>query len=452
MKISENTKMLYSNKDLRKLIIPLILEQILTQLVGMADTLMISGVGEAAVSGVSLVDTVNVLIINVFVAFGTGGAVVAGHFLGQKDEKGACRAAWQTTLFSVIAAALVMVVFIGFHDGLLHLMFGNVDADVMKNARDYLIITALSIVPLALYNSCAGMLRAMNDSRTTMWISVLVNVVNITGNAVLIYGAGLGTVGAAAATTLGRLVAAVVIFRLMFDKRRVINFCGQVTWKFDLSYIKRILYIGVPNCLENSMFQLGKILTLSMVSAYGTYSIAANAVCNTLAGFNVLPGLAINNALLAVASVCVGAGAYDQARYYTRKLMKMSTICLGAITVFVVIFAKDIVGFYNLSPQASELAVKLFCYHGIMATFFWIPSFSLPNTLRAAGDVVWSMGIGIFSMWFFRLLFSWVLGSWLSWGLIGIWVAMTIDWIFRAICYSIRFKGHKWEKMLKKTS
>lgn len=438
--------MLYTNKDLRKLIIPLVMEQFLTLLVGMADTVMISGVGEAAVSGVSLVDTINVLIINIFVAFGTGGAVVAGHFLGQKDAKKASKAAWQTTLFSVLVAVVVTIVFIVFHDGLLHLVFGNVEEAVMENAKDYLIITALSIAPLALYNSCAGMLRAMSDSKTTMWISVLMNIINISGNAVLIYGFAMGAAGAAWATTLSRVVAAVIIFGFMFRRQKNINFCGQITLRFEWEYIKRILYIGVPNSLENSMFQLGKILTLSMVSAYGTYSIAANAVCNTLAGFNVLPGLAINNALLAVAAVCVGAGEFEQARYYTKKLMKVATVFLAGMTILILFGADWIIGFYNLSPQASQLAVKVFSYHGIMAVFFWIPSFSLPNTLRAAGDVVWSMTIGIVSMWVFRLCLSWLLGTYLGIGLMGIWIAMTVDWMFRGLCYAIRFKGHKWEK------
>ncbi len=438
--------MLYTNKDLRKLILPLVMEQFLTLLVGMADTIMISGVGEAAVSGVSLVDTINVLVINVFAAFGTGGAVVAGHFLGQKDGGKACKAAWQTTFFSVSVALVVTLVFIGLHDGLLRLIFGNVEAAVMENAKDYLVITALSIAPLALYNACAGMMRAMNDSKTTMWISMLMNVINISGNAILIYGVGMGTAGAAWATTISRLVAAVMIFCLMFRSGKEIHFRGQVTWRFEAEYIKRILYIGVPNSLENSMFQLGKILTISMVSTYGTYAIAANAVCNTLAAFNVLPGLAINNALLAVAAVCVGAGAYDQARYYTKKLMKLAMAFLVGMTVLIVLGGDWIIGFYNLSPEAFRLAVQVFTYHGIMAVFFWLPSFSLPNTLRAAGDVVWSMVIGIFSMWVFRLLFSWLLGTYFGLGLMGVWIAMTIDWIFRAGCYMLRFRGHKWEK------
>lgn len=437
--------MLYSGKDLRKLIIPLIFEQLLSLLVGLADTLMIAGVGEAAVSGVSLVDTINVLIINIFTAFGTGGAVVAGHFLGQKDEKNAGKAAWQVNLFATLTAVIVSAVFIIFHDGVLRLMFGQVDAAVMTNAKSYLIITALSIAPLAIYNSCAALFRAMGDSKTTLYISLLMNVLNVVGNAILIYGAEMGTAGAAAATTVSRTVAAVIIFVLMFQKKRAINFSGKVTWRFEGKMIRKILYIGVPNSLENSLFQLGKILTLSMVATYGTYAIAANAVCNTLAAFNMLPGLAVNSAILAIVSVCIGAGELEQGRYYAKKLMKIANICLIFMSGLFIIGSPWIVGMYNLSPEAAELARRVLCYHATLAVFFWIPSFSLPNVFRAAGDVMVPMVIAIASMWVFRLALSYVLGTMLELGLMGIWIAMSVDWIFRAICYLIRFRGHRWE-------
>lgn len=440
--------MLYSGKDLRKLIIPLIFEQLLSLLVGLADTIMISGVGEAAVSGVSLVDTVNVLIINVFVAFGTGGAVVAGHFLGQKDEGNAGRAAWQVNLFAALTAIVVTFLFIAFHDGLLRLMFGRVDEAVMSNAKSYLIITAISITPLAVYNACAALFRAMGDSKTTLYISLLMNVLNVMGNAILIYGIHMGTAGAAISTTVSRTIAAAIIFILMFQNKRTINFRGKFTLRFEWGMIRKILYIGVPNSLENSLFQLGKILTLSMVSTYGTYAIAANAVCNTLAAFNMLPGLAVNSALLAIVSVCIGAGEVEQGRYYTKKLMKVANITLIFMSAFIIICSKWIIGFYHLSPEAATLARQVLCYHAVMAVFFWIPSFSLPNTFRAAGDVFVPMGIAIFSMWVFRLALSYVLGTTLGLGLMGIWIAMSVDWIFRAVCYLIRFHGRSWERKI----
>jgi len=442
--------MLYSNKDLRKLIIPLIMEQLLAILVGLADTVMIAGEGEAAMSGVSLVDTINILIINIFTALATGGAVVAGHCLGQKDRENANKAAWQLVLFSILTSAVVTVLFIGFHTPLLRLVFGQVEADVMQSAKTYLVLTAISICPLAVYNACAALFRAMGDSKTTMWISILMNGLNVTGNAILIYGAKLGVAGAAISTSFSRFVAMIIIVVLMFQVKRTIHLKGQVTWRMNGSLIKKILHIGVPNGLENSLFQLGKILLLSLVTTFGTYAIAANSICNALACFNILPGTAINYALLSVAAVCVGAGEYKQARYYTKKLMMIANVSLAVFSIVFFVFAPQLAGIYQASKETTEMAVQVIRWHAVLAIFFWIPSFTLPNTLRAAGDVIWTMVIAIVSMWTFRIGTAYFFSYYFNMGLLGVWIAMTIDWIFRAICYVIRYKGTKWERIMAK--
>lgn len=438
--------MLYTNKDLRKLIIPLVFEQLLAILVGMVDTVMIAGVGEAAVSGVSLVDTINILVINITAALATGGAVVAGHYLGQKDSGNASRSAWQLVLFSIWLSLAVTVIFLALHKPMLRGVFGQVEPEVMKNASIYLVITAISICPLALYNACAALFRAMSDSRTTMLIAIAMNLLNLVGNAILIYGVKMGVAGAAIATTFSRAVAAAIIMWMMFHSGKTINFRGQATWKMDFGLIKKILYIGVPNGLENSLFQLGKILLLSLVSTLGTYAIAANAVCNTLASFNVLPGSAVNLALLSVASMCIGAGDFKQARYYTKKLMLTAIGCTAVISGILFVFAPWVMKIYQLTPQTESLAVQVLRWHTVLAVIFWVPSFSLPNTLRAAGDVVWTMLIAIVSMWVFRIGFAYLFSVHFSGGLMGVWVAMTIDWAFRALCYLVRYCGHKWER------
>lgn len=424
------------------------MEQLLAILVGLADTVMIAGEGEAAMSGVSLVDTVNILIINIFAALATGGAVVAGHCLGQKDNESAKRSAWQLVLFCIVTALVVTVLFIGFHKPLLRLMFGQVEAAVMESAQTYLVLTASSICPLAVYNACAALFRAMGDSKTTMWISVLMNGLNVVGNAILIYGVKIGVAGAAISTSFSRFVAMVIIVILMFQTKRTINLKGQVTWRMNGNLVKKILHIGVPNGLENSLFQLGKILLLSLVTTFGTNAIAANSICNALACFNILPGTAINYALLSVAAVCVGAGEYKQARYYTRKLMLIANVALAAFSLFFFVFAPQLVGIYQASEATTKMAVEVIRWHATLAIFFWIPSFTLPNTLRAAGDVIWTMVIAIVSMWTFRIGTAYIFSYYFDMGLFGVWIAMTIDWIFRAICYVIRYKGTKWERIM----
>lgn len=428
------------------------MEQLLAILVGLADTVMIAGEGEAAMSGVSLVDTVNILIINIFAALATGGAVVAGHCLGQKDNESAKRSAWQLVLFCIVTSLVVTVLFIGFHKPLLRLMFGQVEVKVMESAQTYLVLTAISICPLAVYNACAALFRAMGDSKTTMWISILMNGLNVVGNAILIYGVKIGVAGAAISTSFSRFVAMVIIVILMFQAKRTISLKGQVTWRMNGSLVKKILHIGVPNGLENSLFQLGKILLLSLVTTFGTNAIAANSICNALACFNILPGTAINYALLSVAAVCVGAGEYKQARYYTRKLMLIANVALAAFSVFFFVFAPQLVGIYQASEATTMMAVEVIRWHATLAIFFWIPSFTLPNTLRAAGDVIWTMVIAIVSMWTFRIGTAYIFSYYFDMGLLGVWIAMTIDWIFRASCYVIRYKGIKWERIMAKNN
>lgn len=441
---------LYSNAELTKLILPLIMEQFLAILVGMLDTVMISGVGEAAVSGVSLVDNINILVINIFAALATGGAVVAGHALGQKNRDQAGRSAWQMVLFLLYTSAITTIVLVGGHTVILRAVFGQVEEAVMDSAATYLIITGLSICPLALYNGCAALFRAMGDSRTTMYISLLMNLINLVGNAILIFLCHMGVAGAAIATLVARTVAAVLIFKLMLDEKREVNFKGRLTIRMDFSLVKKILYIGVPNGLENSLFQLGKILLLSLVSTFGTSAIAANAVCGTITNFNILPGMAIGMALLSVSSVCIGAGEIGQVRYYTRKMMRLTWIAMSSVSLIMIVGASLFLKIYHLTPETTTLALQVIRFHAVMCMISWVPSFSLPNTLRAAGDVVWTMIIAIVSMWTFRIITAYIFSYVFHLGLIGIWIAMTIDWTFRAVCYTLRYRGSKWETIMRK--
>lgn len=438
--------MLYSNKDLKKLIIPLVIEQILIVAVGMADTIMIAGAGEAAVSGISLVDTINILIINVFSALATGGAVVAGHYLGEKDKRSACKSAWQLIYVATLISIVITIFYLGAHQFILTKVFGGITVDVMKNAKTYLIITGLSIVPLAIYNSCAALFRAMNNSKTTMWISLGMNVINIIGNAILIFGFNMGVAGAAIATTFSRIVAAAISFTLLYRKNGIINLRGQATFRIHKPLIARIMYIGIPSGLENSFFQLGKILLLSLVATFGTFAIASNAICNSIAVFNNLPGMSINYAILTVVAICIGSGDYAQAKFYTKKLLKWAYVSTFLCSFLLAVGAGFIVSLFQVSDETARLTVQILRFHAAMACIFWIPSFTIPNALRAAGDTIFPMVIAVISMWVFRIGTAYVFSYVFHMGLMGVWIAMTIDWIFRGVCYTIRYAGGKWEK------
>lgn len=439
---------LFTNNDLKKLIIPLVIEQILAMTVGVADSMMVASVGEAAVSAVSLVDTVFVLLINLFAALGTGGAVICGQCIGKREPETACRAANQLVLFVGVFSVLIMTLTYMFRSFILHGVFGDIAPDVMENCKIYLLIVTASIPFIALYNAGAAIMRSMGDSRTAMYMSLVMNGINIAGNAILIFGFHLGVAGAALPTLVSRMVAAVVILFMLMNQNKTIHFLLPFRFRFDIPLLKKILGIGIPNGLENSMFQLGKILVLSMASGFGTASIAANAVCNNIACFQILPGAAIGFAILTVSAQCAGAGEMQQVRYYTRKLISIVYAAMFFTNILVLLALPILIHLYNLSPEAAGYTHDIIWYHGMCAIFIWPLSFSLPNTLRAVADVRFPMILSILSMWVFRIGFSWIIGVFFGLGIFGIWVAMTIDWLFRGVCFTLRYRSSKWEHAL----
>ncbi|TCT16095.1 putative MATE family efflux protein [Natranaerovirga pectinivora] len=437
---------MFSNRDLKRLIIPLIIEQILAVAVGMADIIMIGRAGESAISGVSLVNTINALLINIFAALATGGAVIAAQYIGKKDSEQARVSANQLLLISGILSLSIMgIVLIG-NSVILRTIFGNVESSILENAQIYFLLSALSYPFLGLYNSCAGLFRAMGNSRVSMLTSLCMNIINVILNAVFVFGFGMGVAGVGLATLISRIFASVIMVVLIRIPRQEIYIEKKFSFKFNPDMIKKILRIGIPSGLENSSFQIGKILVLSLVASFGTSSIAANAVSGTVASFAVLPGVATGLALLTIVGQCVGAGNYEQAIYYTKKVMLYAFLGLAIVNAFIIIFAPAILSIYSLTEETASIAQKIIVYHSICCIIIWPLSFSLPNALRAASDVKYTMIVSTISMWTFRIGFSYVLGRYMGIGVFGIWVAMTIDWLFRSTCFTIRFLNGKWKE------
>ena len=442
---TEKKPYLFDNRALMALIIPLIIEQMLAVLVGMADSIMVASVGEAAVSGVSLVDNIMVLLINVFAALGTGGAVVAGQYLGQQRKGKACQAAEQLVWFITICAVVITLVIYACKYWILHGVFGQIEADVMGHADTYLMIVTASIPFIALYNGGAAIFRTMGNSEISMRVSIVMNIINVAGNAILIYGFHRGTEGVAIPTLVSRMTAAILIMVLLADRRRAIYVRPSRRYRPDWAMIRKILGIGVPNGLENSMFQLGKIIVLSLVSAFGTYAIAANAVSNVIASFQVLPGMAIALAVTTVIARCVGAGDYGQVKYYTKKLLCITYACMVVTNVIIVLVLPLILKAYDLSSQTAEVTTDIVIFYAVCCVLIWPLAFTIPATFRASGDAKMCMVISVVSMWIFRIIFSYILGKYMGMGVFGVWVAMIIDWVVRSICFIARYFSGKWK-------
>ena len=446
MQQKEESPMLFSREDLRRLLIPLLLEQALTVTIGMMDTIMVSGCGEAAVSGVSLVDTINLLLSNVFAALATGGAVVASQYLGKKDPEQAGRSAKMLFYVILIASTAIMALCLIFRVSMLDAIYGTIEADVMENARTYLFWSAVSYPFLAMYNASAALLRSMGNAKISLETSLVMNLVNVAGNALLIYGLNMGVAGAAIATLVSRILGAAVMQFALRNPRCTIP-CPrllQFEWNGDL--VKKILKVGVPNGLEGSIFQLGKLILLGLVSTFGTVSIAANAVGNTMASVEVLPGSAIGLGMITVVGQCVGAHEFKQARIYVKRMMIMAYCSMAALNVLILACLSLVVIPFNLSDETAEVAKQLIAIHGLGSIFIWPLAFVLPNALRAAGDATFTMAVSIFSMAAFRVLFGYILAQNCGMGVAGVWLAMVIDWVFRSALFLIRMKGNKWER------
>lgn len=436
--------MLFSNQDLKKLIIPLIIEQILVILVGFSDTVMVASVGEAAVSAVSLVDGINVLLINIFSALATGGAVVASQFIGQGSIKKAQYSAKQLILITALLASVLMIIIIIFNGSLLQLIFGHVEVNVMKNAEIYFLFSAISYPFIALYNAGAALFRAIGNSKISMINSAIMNVINIGLNAVFIFGFKWGVFGAVLATLIARMVACTVILKTLSHKNNELYVDDYLHWHFDFTYIKKILTIGIPSGLENGMFQFGKILVQSLIASFGTYSIAANAVSNNLAQMQIIPGMAMSLAMVTVVGRCVGANDYKQAKHYIKKLMKITYITMAVLIAVLLVFTPIILKFYVLSKETIDLAYQCIFIHTIFAATIWPLAFTFPNALRASNDAKFTMIVSATSMWIFRFCFSYIIGRYMGYGLLGVWIAMFIDWIVRSIFFIWRYHSGKW--------
>lgn len=436
--------MQFTRRDLLKIILPLFIEQLLAVTVGMADSMMVATAGEAAVSGVSLVDTINILMINIFAALATGGAVVCSQFIGKKDYDSARSSAKQLLYATLAVSTVIMVIALLFRTSLLKLIFGGVSAEVMENAKIYFLITVLSYPFLALYNGGAALFRSMGNSKISMKVSVMMNLINVAGNALLIFGFGLGVAGAAIATLLSRIVGSVIMLVLLHDRTNPIYVEELFHYVPNFSIIKNILHIGIPSGIENGMFQFGKLLTQSLISTFGTAAIAANAVAGTLSTFEYAIGSAIGLSLITVVGQCIGAGDRQSAKHYTVKLLKIEYISIGVMVVLMSVLLKPILALYNLSDAATSQTVWLMLLQHVFAVTVWPLSFTLPNSFRAASDVRYPMVVSVVSMWAFRVGFSYVYALGMDMGVFGVWLAMVTDWVFRAVLFTIRYARGKW--------
>lgn len=433
-----------------KLIIPLVIEQGLTILVGMADGVMVSSVGEAAISGVSLVDMIAAVILVLFAALATGGAVVTSQYLGARNMEKARQSAGQLILMSAGLGVLILIPCLIFSEQLLMLCFGAIEADVKAAGLVYMRITALSFPFLALYNAGAAIYRSVGNSKVSMQVSMLMNVINVVGNYFCIFILKWGVIGVAVPTLISRVVAGVYMMAMVGKRDLELRPTRKGLTTIDGQMMTSILGIGVPSACENCFFSLGRLIVASMITLFGTSQVSANAVAGNIDRLGIIIGQAMGLAMVTVVGQCIGARDTKQASYYIKKLLGWSYLAQGASNVLILVFMSQLVGFYGaLSGETRELAMHLSMLHAGMAIFFWPVSFVLPNALRAANDVKFTMWVGIGSMLACRIFGSWLLCVHFGLGAMGVWIAMITDWVCRTSFFVPRLMGGKWKTKYK---
>jgi putative MATE family efflux protein len=407
---------------------------------------MVSGVGEHAVSGVSIVDSINQMLIIAFAALATGGAVVVSHYIGARMIQKSRAASRQLIYISFAISLVIMIFTLALRGPLLSLVYGKIDADVMASARIYFLFSALSYPFLAIYNSAASLFRSAGNSRITMYIALIVNVLNLGGNALLIYGLGMGVAGAGISTLISRATAAIVLtLLLLHDRVSGISLDGLFKVRLDGPVIRSILKVGIPSGVESSIFQTGKILTSRIFASFGTAAIAANAVAGSINSLSFISANAFGIAMLTVVGQCLGAGDSERAKRNTRKLMILTHLSVAAVAILTVILMDKGIGLYHLSPEAHGIARHLILIHCVMSPLFWPGSFGLPNALKAAGEARYCMVVAITTMWTVRVTGAYFCAYTLGLGAPGVWYAMVADWCIRAVFYIRRWSKGRWQ-------
>ena len=437
---------IFSDMDLKKLIVPLFLEQLLAVLVGVADTFMVSYAGEAAVSGVSLVNMFNTVFIYLFSALAAGGAIVVSQYIGSRDQENGNLSSGQLMMVSAVFSIGIMVFVLIFNERLLRLLFGEVDGDVMEACVTYLRISAYSYPALAIYNAGAAVHRSMGKTNVTMYLSAASNGINVVGNAIGVFLLRAGVAGVAYPSLIARVFSAAVITWMCFNRKNLVWLEWKKVFRRDGNMIRRILGIAIPNGIENGLFQLAKVALSSITALFGTVQIAANGVAQSFWSVAALMGTAMGLAFVTVIGQCMGANDMDAAEYYMRKLLRLTFVTSIIWNGLILAVSPLVLKGYALSAEAASLVVILILIHNVFNAVFYPLSGALSNGLRAAGDVKFTMYISLASTVAGRVVFSVILAVWLNMGVIGIALAMCLDWGIRALVFWVRFVRGSWKK------
>ena len=441
---------LFSKKDLKKLYVPILIEILLTVSVGVADTMMVSQAGETAVSGVSCFNTIQNFLIALFSAFATGGSVVVGQLLGMKNYERAKNAVKDLMYLTLLVSILLSLSFIGFKEPLLRLIYGESEEAVIASALDYALPILISLPFLASQSSLNAILRVQGKTKTTMWSSIIANIINVVGNAIFILVFDMGALGVGISTLISRIISALILFFASRNKGLQAPLEKILQFRHQGNMMGTIFSIALPSGIENSIFQLGKIVMIATIAQCGTSSMAAFSVLDNIGTFSNITGQAAGQTLMVVGGYAAGAGRFDESRRMTKVFLAIAYVSMAILAVIILVFLKPIISIYSFSQETADLSYRILFEYMFWSTIVWPTSFAFPNILKSSGDVKYTMLVAILSMWLFRVFIARVLGIYMGFGIVGVMWGMYIDWVVRAIAFLIRYKSGVWtEKRIK---
>lgn len=435
---------LFSNRKLAALLIPLALDQLLNSFMGTVDTLVVSNLGSAAISAVSLVDSINILIVQAFFALASGGTVVCSHYLGCKKEKHAKEAAKQLIFITFIMSVIIAGLCLAFNGPILKLIFGDVEPAVMANAKTYFFFSAISYPFIALYDDGSSIFRAQENSRLPMLISIWANVLNLVLNLVFVWVFRWGVAGSASATMIARIFSMLAVMYRLRNPELEISLKNYFSIRPNWGEIRRILHIGIPSGVENSMFQFGKLAIQSTVSLMGTAAIAAQGMTNIIENLNGILAMGVGVGLMTVVGETLGAGRKEEAVYYIKKLCVIAEAVVIVSCLVIYALVRPITHFGGMEPASAKMCIFMVTWITIVKPLVWVMSFIPAYGLRAAGDVKFSMTVSVLSMWLCRVTLAMILARVFHMGPMAVWIGMFTDWTIRCVIFTIRFKNQKW--------
>lgn len=445
MRLPQNAR--FSNKEIILFMIPIFIEQIIIAAMGFADSMMVahSEMGELAASGVELVKRIDILVKQIFVALSAGGSVVVSQYIGANDRKNG-NIALKSSILALVALTVVFsaVMFV-FKNNILHAMYGGVEKAVMKQALLYFSMTILSYPFMTLYNSGSASFRAMANSRVPMVASFMLMFISLAAKYIFIFKLNLGVTGAGLSNLVAYALVGIILLIMLCSHSNKVYIDKPYILKWNNKMVKRVFKLGIPNGIENGLFQAGALILQSLVASLGTAAILANGLAHNITPLLYSFANAFTLGILTFSGQCMGANAPEEAAFYTKHIIKLDYIFVLIGFMIYMPLVRPLSEFFGFSKVATEDGIRILYLYGIFVIIAYPLSFALPNALRGAGDTKFTMLVSVTTMFIFRIGIAYFFVLKMHFGVIGIWYAMVLDWFVRSTCFICRFRSGKWK-------